>query len=487
MANELIVISILLAILVILITRYTEAMPRLIFWIIAKDITSEDYAAMTPVDRGLTAELVEIPMKKPLNAWFFPSEATTSTASILMVPNWFRKEDYESSIKTAGILNTVGYNVLLPIYHMSLDENFEFIFKKRSVGPKKCQKMIASAYNYFVTRPEVDKRKIGVWSNSSGTILACELIKDFPIKAVVLENGPVTLWNDIAHMLHEKRNFPFLLTKVVLVLLLFPFLWKTRWLSKGAAKNLRACPSFLIALREDPQKNLWETYSMLHKPRQLWFEHALNTRAIRETWLQEYFLQIRSFYDLWLHKSPQPEFHHDFSIKRKKKGKWPIEIRISTMPPQLDKIPLQIILSDNSRLSELRIWFSGASVTINHSLNYKPNDISVIQLMNVEPGEHPRQPWIKRDARKALFSTIEKVVQCPPGKLNELMERYFFLKSIFLSEEELKEEAKEILQTAITSKHWKTLARRDSETRIIIQDDFEEPHISTTDNILLRG
>ncbi|MHA2243989.1 MAG: alpha/beta hydrolase family protein [Candidatus Hodarchaeales archaeon] len=481
MAIELILISTLLAISVILITRYTEAMPRLIFYILAKDITSENYAAMTPADLGLTAEFVEIPMKESSNAWFFPSEIT-STASILMVPNWFRKEDYESSIKTAGILNKLGYNVLLPIYHMSLD----FKFKKRSVGPKQYQKMVIGAYNYFIKRPEVDRRKIGIWSNSSGTILACDLIKKFPIKAVVLEDGPLTLWNDIALMLHKKRNFPFLLTKVVLILLLYPFLGKTRWQSKGAVKNLHACPSFLIALREDPQKNLWEIFSLLHKPRQLWFEHALNTRAIRDIWLQEYLLQIRSFYDLYLLMSPQPEFHYDFSVKKKKgKGKWAVEIRISTMPPQLEKIPLQIILSDNSSFSEFRIWYSGASMTITHSLKYKPNNVSVIQFTNVEVGEHPRQQWIKRDARKALISTIEEIAQYPPEKLTEIMERYFFLKSIFLSEEERKEEAKEILQT-ITSKHWKIHARRDSDTRIIIQDDFEEPLITVDESILMR-
>lgn len=487
MVYEFILIGILLIFLVILIARRIEGVPRLIFWLIARDITSEDSTLMTPSDLGLTAEVVEIPMKeRPINAWFFPSEVA-STAGILMVPNWFQKEDHKNNLKTAGILHTAGYNVLLPIYHWNLDETMEFTFKKRSVGPKKCQEIIDNAYDYFITRPEIDKRNIGIWSNASGTILACQLIKNSPIKAAVLEDGPVSLWNNIALMLHEKKNFSYLRTKFVLILLLFPFLWRTRWESKRAVKNLRACPSFLIALREELQKNLWQTFSSLNKPRQLWFEHALYPNIIRDTWLQEYFLQIRSFYDFWMLDSPQPEFHYDFSVKRRKEGKYPIEIRITAIPPQLEKVPLQIILSDNFYFNELRIWFSGALMTITHSLKYKPKNISVIQFMNVEPGRHPQRQWLKRDARLAFFVTIEKITRYPPERVSELLERYFFVKSILLNEQEIIEDAKEALKTSITSEYWKTIVKRDSDTRFILQEDLEEPLISTADSIFMTS
>lgn len=487
MAIELIFILFLSIILVTIIIRYLEVIPCLIFWLLARTITSEDNASLTPIDLGKSVRFVEIPTKEErLIALFFPSKIACS-AGILMVPNWFQKEDHENSLKVASILHTTGFNVLLPLYHWDLDERKKLIFNKRSVCPKQYQGVIEKAYEYFITRPEIDKRNIGIWSNSSGTILACQIVKNSPIKGVVLEDGPVSLWNNVAAVL-QKKGFPNLLTKFVIIPLLVPFLWRTKWQSKGAVRDLRTCPSFLIAIREDPCKNLWQTFFMLHKPRQLWYEHALHPKDIHGTWLQEYFLQIRKFYDFWLlEQTPQPEFHYDFSVKRYKKGKFLVEIRISAIPPQLDKLPLQIILSDNVRFSEFRIWFSGAMMTINYSLNFKPNNISAIQFMNVEPEEHAQHQWIKRDARKSLFTTIEKLIEFPPDKISEQMDRYFFLKSIFLYEQKLQEDAQETLKTSITSNYWKTLVRREADTRIIIREDIEELIISTPNSAFLRN
>jgi hypothetical protein len=398
-----------------------------------------------------------------------------------MIPNWYQKDDYENNLKTAGILHTAGYNVLLPTYHLRSEEGVEFKYEKRTVNPKQCQKLIEAAYDYFVSLPEIDKRRLGVWSNASGTILACQLIKNAPIKAVVLENGPTTLWNDITTKLHERRNIPYLLTKAIVILALFPFIWRTRWQSKGAINNLRSCPSFLIAPRANPRRNFWKTFSNLHKPRHLWFEHAIKPKAIRDTWIQEYFMQIHSFYDIWLHNTPQPEFHCDFSVKREKRN-WQVEIRLLATPPQLEKVPIQIILSDNSNVNELRIWFIGASTRIIQTIKFKPNNISVIQFLNVESREHTHRQWLKRDAQKALFTTIEKLTQSSPEELNGLIERYFYLKSILLNEQEQKKEAQETLHTSIASNHWKTMIGRDSDSRIIIQRDSEEPQFSIADS-----
>lgn len=462
-------------VIAILLIRYVEGIPRVIFWFIARDIESGDYSAMTPLDLGLTAELIEIPMKKgSFNAWFFPSEVTP-TAGVLCIPNWYQRGELENAVKTAGILQTAGYNVLLPIYHWGMDESYQLIFK-RNIGIKQCQKMIEDSYSYFIRRPEIDKKNIGIWSNSSGTILACQIIKDTPIKAVVLEDGPITLWNEISVLLHERKDFPFLLTKFTLIILLFPFIWRTRWMSERAIKNLRICPSFLIASREESQKRLWQTFSRLHKPKQLWFEHALHPRCIRDTWIQEYFLQLSSFFDFWFLRSPQPEFHYDFSIKHKKKGKYSYEIRITAMPPQVEKVPLQIILSDSTRYVELRIWFNGASLTLYLSSKYKMNNMSILTFRNVEQTDHPYHQWIKRDARLALNATIEEISHFPPNKLKEVMEKYYFLKGILLYEqafEEFKEEAKNILETEIKSKYWKSIIKIDSDSRLIMEDDSE--------------
>ena len=141
--GELIVIALFILILIIILIRYLELVPRLITWSVVRKVSSEDHILMTPNDIGFTAELIEIPSnQEPLIAWFFPSEVSSDEAGILMVPNWYNKEDQEYSLKTAGLLHQAGYNVLLPVYHWRVNDNKELIFNRRSVCPKNCQKLI---------------------------------------------------------------------------------------------------------------------------------------------------------------------------------------------------------------------------------------------------------------------------------------------------------------------------------------------------------
>jgi hypothetical protein len=391
-----------------------------------------------------------------------------------MVPNWYTKENQNYSLRTAGLLRQAGYNVLLPVYHWRFNEN-QWIFEKSSIYPNNCQTIIQKAYEYLCTRPEINQRNIGIWSNGTGTILACQLVKTLPIKAIVLEDGPVSLWNLLSARMHSRK---YLLPKVLLYFLFFPFLWRTRWQGKIAVKNIRTCPSFLIAnTLDNPQKRLWNTYFKLHKPRQLWFENALNSKALRDTWVQEYWLQVKSFFDLWLQNVPrqeQPEIHYDFSVKRKKKGFYPVEVRISVIPPQLTQIPLQIIFSDQHRFTERRIWFGpGASAAITWPLKFRPNSISIIKFLNVEASETTAD-WTKRDTEKALYTTIDKMASYPPEKLAELMDRYFIQKSLLFNEQFRKEDAKKTLKTDVQSKYWKDYLLRDAETRLILEDDSDE-------------
>jgi hypothetical protein len=210
----------------------------------------------------------------------------------------------------------------------------------------------------------------------------------------------------------------------------------------------------------------------------LWFENALHSKALRDTWVQEYWLQVKSFFDLWLQNVPrqeQPELHYDFSVKRKKKGFYPVEVRISVIPPQLTQIPLQIIFSDQHRFTERRIWFGpGASAAITWPLKFRPNNISIIKFLNVEASETTTVNWIKRDAEEALITTIDKMAAYPPEKLAELMDRYFIQKSLLLNEQFRKEDAKKTLKTDVHSKYWKEYLLRDAETRLILEDDSDE-------------
>jgi hypothetical protein len=164
--GELIILTLFLLIVVILILiiRYLELAPRLILWYFARKL--EAHSLLTPDDIGLTAELVEIPVdQNPLTAWFFQNEPPSNASGILMVPNWYSREDQKYSLKTAGLLHQAGYNVLLPVYHWQLSDQ-EWKFNKRSASSKNWEILIRETYEYLCTRPEINNRNVGFWSRS---------------------------------------------------------------------------------------------------------------------------------------------------------------------------------------------------------------------------------------------------------------------------------------------------------------------------------
>ncbi len=476
MIPVLLIFFFILIVIGIFFARHLELVPQIIFWFIAQDKGKDELKYITPENLGVSAELVEFYYKKiPIIAWFF-SGKNESKATVLMVPNWYLKEDHENNLKTAGILQNAGYNVLLPIYHWSLDGK---VFQKRYVSSKLCQIIVDETYRYLCKRTDVDRRNVALWSNAAGTILACQLVKNHPIKSIILENGPVTLWNEFSDYLNHIKNFPYSLTKFLLKILLWPFLWRTRWQSKYSLKALGACPSFLIATREDSRKQFWRTFTFLHKPKQLWYEHGLPMGGIRDLWKQEYYFQVRVFYDTHfkLLENSKPDFHFELTTERRKKGNYPFRIRITSMPPQMEKIPLQIIISHRSnRLSEYRVWFSGASFNLYHSSKERPYGISINQFYNVVPftGDvSERRMWLKKDTDEALDTAIQELIKYPLRHLKALTQRYFFVKSVILQEQENREAAHKTLME-ISSKYWSTMIKNDPDSRGIRADSKEK-------------
>lgn len=491
MELDVLIFIFLLILIGILIARYTELAPWIIFWLMSRETRNYTLKHITPEDLGLVAELVEFyDKKKPIIAWFFPNESK-SNPSVFMIPNWYYNEDHENNLKTAAILQKSGYSVLLPVFHWSLDGK---VYQKRYVSPKACQRIIIQSYRYFINRPDTDRRNIGIYSNGVGVILASQLVNDYPIKAIVLENGPVTLWNEFSNYLYHVKKFPFSITKTVLFCLLWPLIWHTKWQSRNTIKKIGTCPSFLIATREYPRKYLRQTYTYLFQPKQFWFEHGLHSRGgIRDLWSLEYAEQIRSFFDTNFKLIETiPDFYFEMKTRRKgrRKGKHPFEIRITSMPPILEPIPLQIILSHkDNHLSEYRIWFSGASLIFEHSSKLKPINITVTQFYNVKNRAEDStgiRPWLKKEAEEevALKRAIEEMIKFPLRHLKEDLDRYFFLKSIILFEIENQYAAKESL-AQIKTRYWKKMVERDPDSRPIrnktketVSSDVNLPQIS---------
>ncbi len=492
MANEIILIGFLLILLIVmLVLRIYEIFPQVIFMLFGRG----DFPYIKPDDIGFNAELVDAGASNseiPIHAYFFSAD---SDIGILMVPNWFLREDFLINLKTAGILQELGYNVLLPLFHDISDS--ETSFQKKIFNPRKCQQIIQASFEYCITDPRINKRKIGVYSSSFGTVLASRLIKNQPIKAAILENGPVDLWNKIAGYLQQQQYLPFNITKVLLVLFLWPFLWRTDWQSQGVINNLRACPTFLIGSREDQtfsRKYIWRNFNSMYLkcPRKLWFEHTLFPTSLCDTWNNEYRLQIRNFYDPWLVSIKQPDFHYHFIIKEKRRKKYLIEIRVTVTPPQMEDIPLQIMISDKGarNVEELRILFNGASMIISYDSSFKPNSISLIPFWDVTPlkyTERTKREWKKNQAREALVSTIEQMLYIPLQNLETVIDKYFFLKAVLFQEQEYYEEAQEILNTSLNKKYWKRLAKFDGDSRAIFEKASKKSITTTSDDLFHIG
>lgn len=450
-----------LVLFTIIIFRYLEIIPQFLFRLFA---WGKEFLFIHPSEYGILAELVEIPSERPSPRFGILFSSTESESGILMISNWFHPEDYQRNLKTGAFLQSLGFNVLMPFYHHLDAEQHKF--EKLTFSPKTCQDVIQAAFEYMITRPEIDKRQIGIYSSGFGTYLASQLIRNQPIKAVVLEDGPVGILNYVAGHLQHSRGIPFRVTRLILALALWPVLWRTTWQKKdNFVRNLHACPTFMIAVREDqtfPNNEIWKNYNAMYMkcPNDLWWVHGIIAGSARDTWPDEYAWQLRSFYDHWLGGVPRPDFHFDFKVKRRKARKYPIEINITTMPPQMDEIPLQILLVDRSLkiTKEIRIFFSGASMTVELHASFRPRAISVKQFSRVDRdrAEEANQLrlWSTQGAEEALKTSIKQLVDLPIDYGGLMLEQYWFLKGVLLNEQGQREEAVKAFDK-LHSRYWK--------------------------------
>ncbi|MFW9856584.1 MAG: alpha/beta hydrolase family protein [Candidatus Thorarchaeota archaeon] len=481
-----------LSLITIIILRYLEIIPHLLFWIFAQ---GQEFPFVHPDECNIQVELVEIPSNgsPPRHAIFFPS--SESKASILVVPNWFYGSDYTQSLQTGSIIQSLGYNVLMPLYH-HLDEE-KRKFNELTLAPKTCENIIQVAFEYLTTRPEIDKRQIGIYSSGFGTYLASQVIRNQPIKAVILEDGPVGVWNYIAGKLQFNRRIPFRLTKLILAFVLWPVLWDTTWQKREiVVNNLHACPTLMIAVREDqtfPNTEIWKNYNAMYLkcPNQLWWVHGVTSGSAQKIWPEEYIWQVKNFYDRYLRGVPRPDFHFDFKVSRKVAGRYPIRLKVTAIPPQMDEIPLQILLVDRSLkvTKEIRIFFSGASMTVSIEAFFRPRAISVKQFSFVDRISNDiansLRFWIPKDAGDALKRSIKLLADLPAARSGPMLEPYLFLKGVLLNELGQRKEALKVYDQ-LSSGFWKLFLTQDSDGRAISQMEAADL-ITLTSDVLFES
>ena len=422
---------ILLAILGLII-RYTEIIPYLYIYF----TTKKGLEINLPSDYGLEATPISFPVKDNIQrAWFFPSKQEND-ASILMIPDWINEHSLENSLKTSGVLQLMGFNVLLPIIH-NIDESTRLLLKK-NYSPHYYTLTIIKAYEYLISRENLNRRKIDLYGESFSTILASTLVKDQPIQAVVLENGPVPLSTLITRKL-PYTGFGVSFLRAIARILLWPFLWNTRWDRRRSLSMLHSCPTFLISVfdhKDQPNQNIFKNFTSLYKPKQLWIENALlPSGGIRDTWPEEYFAQVKNFFNRWLNKDPAPEWHCEMKVTKSGKKEFTTSLTISALPPQMEHLSLYITLSNRkNHLINERVWFLGAEQKYKFRLPFRSSFHSLLQFINVERVEKKRFPWIKLDAEEALTHTIKTITSLKLSDLVGYEERYFSTKDQILAD-----------------------------------------------------
>ena len=292
--------------MLIIILRITEGIPFLyIFFTVRKR-----FSVHIPEDYRLKADLIEFVVnERSQKAWFFAGENNPSTC-ILMIPDSTSVNYLGNSLRTAGILQNMNFNVLLPLVHECDLSSREVV--KKTISTRNYQAIIDAAYKYLVDNENIDKRKIAIYSDSLGTVFTCSLVKNQLIKAVTIENGPVTLSTLITGKIPFSNIFSTLLSTLIRILM-WPVIWRTRWNSQRALSMLSSCPSFQISvfnLKDVPNKMIFRNYTSSYKPKQLWIEDALlPVGGIRNTWVMEYFHQIKHFYYRSLNDEQDFDWH----------------------------------------------------------------------------------------------------------------------------------------------------------------------------------
>ncbi len=425
-------VILLLIISIIIIIRLTELIPYLYIYFTSR----KDFSVRLPSDFELEAKSITFSTRdKMQRAWFFPSQEEND-ACILMIPDWINENSLANSLKTCGVLQLMGFNVLLPVIH-DIDESTRLLLKK-NFSPNYFISTIDAAYEYLVSREDLDKRKIAVYSDSFSTLIASTLVKDQPIQAIVLENGPSSLGTLIAHRL-PYNGFGITFIRRLIRIVMGIFLWRTRWDRRRSLSTLHSCPTFLISVydhKKQPNRNIFRNFTAIYKPKQLWLETALlPSGGIRDTWPDEYFSQVKHFYNRWINKIPAPEWHCEMKVSKEGKNEYTTSLTISVLPPQMEQVPLYITLSDRKdQIIQERVWFLGAEQNYDFQLPFRSSFHSLLPIFNIKRTKNEKSPWIKLEADEALSHSLQTIVSFELVDLMDYEKRYFAIKEKILTD-----------------------------------------------------
>lgn len=136
--------------------------------------------SQTPADFGLTAETIQISVDEiELAAWYIPPKEAVNGATLIYVHGFGGNRG--ALLEQVAAMHEVGYGALL----LDMRNHGESGDAITTWGPAEARDVVA-AYNYLLTRPEVNPERIGLVGKSMGGAAVTLAAAQLPNLAVLI-------------------------------------------------------------------------------------------------------------------------------------------------------------------------------------------------------------------------------------------------------------------------------------------------------------
>ncbi|MEZ4593583.1 MAG: alpha/beta hydrolase [Chloroflexota bacterium] len=158
----------------------------------------------TPAAFGLTAETVQFTAADgvALTAWFVPPTEAVAGATLIYVHGYGANR--AALLDQAAALHVAGYGALL----LDLRNHGDSAAATTTWGPAEAADVVA-AYNYLLTRPEVNPARIGLVGKSMGGAVAVMAAQQLPnLALLVLQSTYVGLEENMVNIVPSIARLP---------------------------------------------------------------------------------------------------------------------------------------------------------------------------------------------------------------------------------------------------------------------------------------
>ena len=166
--------------------------------------------SQTPADFNLTAETVRIPVDNiELVAWYISPTEAANGATLIYVHGFGGNRG--ALLEQVAAMQEVGYGALL----LDMRNHGESDAAISTWGYREANDVIA-AYNYLLTRPEVDPNRIGLVGKSMGSAAVARAAAQLPNLAVlVLESTYTSFEENLPNIMPSIARAPGFLASLV--------------------------------------------------------------------------------------------------------------------------------------------------------------------------------------------------------------------------------------------------------------------------------